>query len=97
MSMNSAQNSDSKQYTESKLGRVHKVHTQRTQLSRAHNAVSWNTGRRVVGRVATCIGRVARARDAVVVAPRSRYKKIVSRLNPYRERGLAVSQPLYAV
>ena len=45
--MNSDPNSDSKQCLESKLGQVHRVHTERTLVARtlhpgrAHNVVSW--------------------------------------------------------
>ena len=67
--MNSDPNSDLKQYTESKLGRVHRVHTQVTQAAlklHALGAVSWRTGCRIVAP----FGLVARR----VVALRSRYK-----------------------
>ena len=76
--MNSDLNSDSKQCTESKLGRVHRVHTQRTlaphalRLGRVHSAVSWS-----------CPAMSQRARCRVV-APSSHDTKVVLQLEPCR-------------
>ena len=58
--MNSDPNNDSKQCSESKLGRVHRVHTQRTQVARTlhtHCAQATRTpqvGRRVVAPLRPC-------------------------------------------
>ena len=92
--MNSVLNSDSKQCTESRLGWVHRVHTQltlatRAQLpSRAHGAVLWRALGRIVALSRLCRRHILQCRCAHAHAvaqcrssPRSRYK-IVSQHKP---------------
>ena len=97
--MNGDSNSDSEQCTESKLGRVHRVNTQGTQPAfNAHIAPRQCAQRHVMVHKAPCRGRALPCRSAhwpcfrpcrACTLPcrhplRSRYKKIVLRLNPCR-------------
>ena len=84
--MNSAPNSDCKQCTESKLGRVHSVHT--LNPGYAHTTRALHLGRvtapccnahwAVLQRAWPCRSVVSPAHPRCVVAPRSRYKNCIT-------------------